>query len=210
MHPIKKLCKLILQKYYDHTPDHVFTVAISGIDAAGKGYIAKRLENELAGKGLRIANVNLDPWQNPVPVRFKKQNAAENFYHNVFRWDDVFAQLIIPLRQNGNIQLTSRLIRTHADEYYDFNFRYDGINILVVEGIFLFQPKYLGYYDFKIWIDCSFDTGLQRAIKRNVEKLCVQKLREDYETYYYAAQRFHLQKDNPLEMADYIYDNEKE
>src|SRR6266581_4034557 len=122
MDPIKQLSKTILEKYYAHIADHIFTVAISGIDASGKGYITKLLEDELRSNGLKIASINLDPWQNPISVRLQKENAAENFYQNVFRWNDMFDQLIIPLRRNGSIQLSSRLINTHADEYYDFNF----------------------------------------------------------------------------------------
>src|SRR5215471_342815 len=124
----KKFSKLILQRFYDHTPDHVFTVAISGIDASGKGYIAKRLETELTAKGLRVANINIDPWQNPISIRLKEENAAENFYKNVFRWDDVFARLIIPLRNTRTVHLTTRLIRTHADEYFDCEFDFRNID----------------------------------------------------------------------------------
>ena len=209
MDPIKKLSTPILQKFYDHTPDHVFTVAISGIDASGKGYVAKRLENKLTGKGLRVANINIDPWQNPIPIRLKKENPAENFYQNVFRWDDVFGQLITPLRKAGTIRLATQLMYTHADEYFAFEFDFRNIDILLVESIFLFQQKYLRHYDLKVWIDCSFETGLKRALKRNVERLSKQKVIDDYQTYYYPAQRYHLQRDNPKHLSDIIYCNDQ-
>src|SRR6266498_4577821 len=127
MDSIKKLSKIINHKFYAHSADHVFTVAISGIDASGKGYVTKLLEDKLRSNGLKIASINLDPWQNPISVRLQKENAAENFYQNVFRWNDVFDQLIIPLRKDGSIQLSYRLINTRADEYYDFNFDYTEI-----------------------------------------------------------------------------------
>ena len=209
MDPIKELSKLILQRFYDHSPDHVFTVAISGIDASGKGYVAKRLEDELTGKGLRVANINIDPWQNPIPIRLKKENAAENFYHNVFRWDDVFEKLIIPLREVRTIHLTTQLISTHADEYFDFEFDFRNIDILLIEGIFLFQRKLLAHYDLTVWIECSFETGLQRAIKRNVERSSRQKLIEDYQTYYYPAQHYHFREDNPKHLSNIIYCNDQ-
>lgn len=205
----KKFSKLVLQKFYDHTADHVFTVAFSGIDASGKGYIAKRLENELTGKGLRVANINIDPWQNPIPIRLKKENPAENFYQNVFRWDDVFQQLIIPLRKAGTVHLAARLIYTHADEYFNFEFDFENIDILLVEGIFLFQQKLLMHYDLTVWIECSFETGLKRALRRNVERLSKEKLIEDYQTYYYPAQRYHFQKDSPRQLSDIIYCNDQ-
>ena len=206
---IKKLSEIILQKFYAHTHDHVFTVAISGIDASGKGYVAKCLEGELMREGLNVANINIDPWQNPIPIRLKKENPAENFYKNSFRWDDMFEKLIIPLRKDKSIQLTSRLIFSHADEYFDHQFSYRNIDILLLEGIFLFQEQFLERYDFKIWIDCSFETGLQRATRRNIEKLSIERLVEDYETYYYPAQRYHFEKDNPKSLSDIIYCNDQ-
>ncbi|HEV8287197.1 MAG TPA: hypothetical protein VGQ09_22970 [Chitinophagaceae bacterium] len=205
----KRTLQTIIQNFYAHSADHVFTVAISGIDASGKSYVTKLLEDELRTHGLKIANINLDPWQNPIPVRLQKVNAAENFYKNVFRWNDIFSKLIIPLRKTGNIQHNERLIRTHADEYYDFRFDYNEIDVLLIEAIFLFQEKYLGYYDFKIWIDCSFETGLKRAIQRNVEKLDAEQLMRDYNTYYYPAQRYHFEKDNPRTFADVIHCNDE-
>ena len=208
MDSIKELFKIISHKFYDHTADHVFTVAISGIDASGKGYITKLLEDELRNYGLKVANINLDPWQNPIPVRLQKLNAAENFYNRVFRWDDVFKELIIPLRKTGSIYHTATLIRTDADRYYHFTFDHTEIDVLLIEAIFLFQEKYLDYYDFKVWIDCSFETGLKRAIQCNVEKLDKEQLIQDYNTYYYPAQRYHFERDDPKAHAGFIYYND--
>ena len=209
MDSITNFTKLILQRFYDFSNDHAFTVAISGIDASGKGYVAKRLEAELTAKGLRVANINVDPWQNPIPIRLKKENAAENFYRNVFRWDDVFEQLIIPLRTTRSIHLASQLLFSHADEYFDFTYDFRHIDILLLDAIFLFQQKFLIHYDLNVWIDCSFETGLIRAVKRNVERLSKQRLIEDYQTYYYPAQRYHFKKDSPRDLSHLIYCNDE-
>jgi hypothetical protein len=48
---------------------------------------------------------------------------------------------------------------------------------------------------------------LQRAIKRNVEKLDEKRLIHYYDKYYYAAQRLHFERDNPRDKADLIFDN---
>jgi uridine kinase len=87
-------------------------------------------------------------------------------------------------------------------------YEYKNIDILLIEGILLFKKKYLDYYDYKIWINCSFETGLQRAIKRNIENLGKDRLIHDYNTFYYAAQRLHFQSDNPKESADIIFNND--
>jgi uridine kinase len=209
MRPIENLTQLLLQKLGAHSEHHVFTVALSGIDASGKGYVARLLEAEMKNYGVKVANINVDPWQNPIDVRLRKENSAENFYHRVFRWKDFFQQLIIPLKQNGRIRLRTRLIQSHADKYYDFNYDFEGIDILLVEGILLFQQRFLHHFDYKVWIDSGFETGMKRALQRNIEKLNHSDLVDAYNTYYYPAQRYHFVKDNPTALCDAFYCNDE-
>jgi len=207
MNPVEELCNSILEKKKIYDGDRLFTVAISGIDASGKGYVTKLLQQKLEEKGYRAASINIDPWQNRLPVRLRKENAAENVYENIFRWNDFFEQLLFPLQANKSIYLKTTGIHTHADEYYPLVYDFNNPDILLIEGILLLKKKYLPYYDYKIWIDCSFETGMQRAISRNAEKLEKEKLIEDYNTFYYPAQRLHLEKDQPLHTADLIFEN---
>ena len=207
MNSVNELTDNVIQKLQKHNADHLFTVAISGIDASGKGFITKQLEEELKNRGYAAANINIDPWQEPIPVRLKKEYAAENVYENIFRWDEFFKQLIFPLQEKKSIYLETQGIRTDADIYYPLTYDYQNLDVLLVEGILLFKRKYLSRYDLKIWVDCSFETGLQRAIMRNVENLDTEKLIDDYNTYYYPAQKIHLNRDNPLEAADIIFEN---
>jgi uridine kinase len=208
MDSIHALAEILIERYKLHTSSSAFTVAISGIDASGKGYITNLLEQELTGRGYKVANINIDPWQNSLAIRLRKENAAENVYENIFRWKDFFAQLIFPLQKNRSIYLITKGIRSDADVYYPVIYDYKNIDILLIEGILLLKKQYNTYYDYRIWIDCSFETGLQRAIKRNAEKLDAEKLVLDYQYYYYAAQRFHFERDDPEKQADQIFDND--
>jgi uridine kinase len=208
MDDVVNLCHKIEHQFKNHDKHRLFTVAISGIDASGKGYITKLLQDGLEARGYKVAAINIDPWQNPIPVRLQKENEAENFYKNVFRWEDFFNHLIAPLQKDKGVYLEKKLIHSHADEYYRFTYDYDNLDILLIEGILLFQQKYLDYYDYKVWIDCSFETGIKRAIARNIEMLNEEQLIDDYNTYYYAAQQLHFLKDNPQKIADLIFDND--
>ena len=81
--------------------------------------------------------------------------------------------------------------------------------ILIIEGIFLFQPKLLPFFDLKIWINCSFETAIQRAIARNQEGLSSTEIIEAYNNIYFPAQHIHFQKDNPQNMADIQFVNDR-
>lgn len=208
MDSIHDLAGKLIDRFKLHRSSSAFTVAISGIDASGKGFTSKLLQKDLENRGYKIANINIDPWQHPLPVRLRKENAAENVYENIFRWNDFFEQLIFPLKKNKGIFLETKGIHSHTDEYYPLKYDYSGIDIILMEGILLLKRQYLPYYDYKIWIECSFETGLKRAIKRNVEKLSAEKLIRDYQTFYYAAQRLHFERDNPVESADLVFSND--
>ena len=112
----------------------MLTVAISGIDASEKGYTADLIQQNLESKGYKVANINIDPWQNPIPILLKKENAAENVYENIFRWNDFFEQLIFPLQKNKSIYLETHGIRTDADVYYPLINNYKNIDILLIGG----------------------------------------------------------------------------
>jgi uridine kinase len=56
------------------------SVAVSGIDGSGKGYVAARMVEALVGGGLRVAALNLDGWLNLPHVRFLAAKPAEHFY----------------------------------------------------------------------------------------------------------------------------------
>lgn len=204
---ISDLVAAVVNRYEAHQLRTAFTVAVSGIDAAGKGYISRLLQDALREKGYHTVLINADPWQNPVSIRLQKENAAANLYEHIFRWDDLFQQLIVPLRKNKSIFLETKGIRTDADIYYPLLYDISNIDIMLVEGVFLLKRQYLSYFDLKIWVYCSFETGMQRAIQRNAEQLDEEALLHDYHTFYYPAQQYHFEKDDPAGNADLVFDN---
>ena len=141
LNDIPSLTLEVMNAFALHDKKTAFAVGISGIDASGKGYIANLLQQDLGSNGYNVANINIDPWQNPISIRLQKENAAENVYENIFRWNDFFEQLIFPLQKNKSIYLETQGIRTDADVYYPIIYDYKNIDILMVEGILLFKKK---------------------------------------------------------------------
>lgn len=69
-------------------------VALTGIDASGKGYLAARLVDRLASLGLRAEIVHADDWlRGPV----------EDFYRDAIRFDEMFRDV-------------GRVLRDHRDD----------------------------------------------------------------------------------------------
>lgn len=197
----------ILTQRSQTQPDKSLLVAISGIDGSGKGYITEKLVTELNEKGVNAIAINIDPWLTLPEIRFNPENPAEHFYHHAIRFDDMFQMLIHPLTEHRSINLTTVLTGQFgipSNQSYDFQ----NVDVIVLEGIFLFKQALRQNYDLAFWIECSFETALQRALQRNQEDLPPELIVRDYNTIYFPAQRFHFAVDNPQSVVDGIYLND--
>ena len=62
-------------------------------------------------------------------------------------------------------------------------------------------------YDASLWVECPFETALERALRRNQEGKPEAQLRADYERIYFPAQRLHIAQDAPAAHADLVVAN---
>lgn len=63
-------------------------------------------------------------------------------------------------------------------------------------------------YDLSLWIDCSFETALERALARGQEGLDREATVEAYRTIYFPAQEIHFARDEPKRAASRIVRND--
>jgi uridine kinase len=47
--------------------------------------------------------------------------------------------------------------------------RNEEVDIIVLEGIYLLKHAYRHYFDLAFWVECTFETALQRALQRGQE-----------------------------------------
>jgi uridine kinase len=186
-------------------PSHRALLAgISGIDGSGKGFVTAQLVNQLRELGRNVAAVSADDWHNLPRIR----RNPEHFYECALRLRQMFEQLVMPLREQRAINMLADFADAKATVYHKQRYSFRDVDIILVEGIFLFKPSFRDYFDLKIWIDCSFVTSLQRAIVRAQEGLSPSETKRAFETVYFPAQRLHLERDQPSKHADVIFDNE--
>jgi uridine kinase len=183
-------------------------VGISGIDASGKGFITKKIAQRLEMLGRRVATINADDWLNQPEFCSSRHKPAEYFYEHAMRFDEMFDQLIIPLKQNCEVDLQADCSDANGNRrMHRYEFR--KIEIVLLEGIFLFKPAYRRHFDLTAWVDCSFATALKRAIARCQEGLPPAETIRAFSTIYFPAQEIHLARDNPQAAADFTIQNDK-
>ncbi len=182
--------------------------AISGIDGCGKGYVTAQIVNTLQSKGLRAVVINVDGWLNLPETRFDARNPAEHFYLHAIRFEEMFAQLIFPLRDHRSLRIEVDYTEETATEYRRHVYEFEDVDVIVLEGIYLLKRAYQAHYDLSIWIECSFDTALERAISRAQERLTPEETIRAFRTIYFPAQEIHFQRDDPKAAATLIINND--
>ncbi len=183
-------------------------VALSGIDASGKGYIAARIVAGLRTRGVGVANINVDGWLNLPHKRFNPANPGEHFYLNAIRFDDLFSQLVLPLRDRRSLRIETDFAEERAPEYRRHLYEFEDVDVIVLEGIYLLRRATQAYYDLSFWIDCSFETALERAKARSQEGLGPKETAAAYRTIYFPAQDLHFRRDDPRGVATAVVNND--
>ncbi len=183
-------------------------VAVSGIDGSGKGYVTAKLVAALQARGVRVAGINIDGWLNLPAIRFNPVNPAEHFYLHAIRFDEMFAQLVLPLRDRRSLSVEVDFAEETATAYRRQRYEFAGIDVIVLEGICLLKRAFHAYYDLSVWLDCSFETALERALARGQEGLPAAETIKAYRTIYFPAQEIHFQRDDPKGAATMIVSND--
>jgi len=206
---ISDAVRLTLEKRLATPPERALLVAVSGIDGSGKGYLTEKLTSQLAQHLLGVVSLNIDGWLNLPSRRFSKERPAEHFYEHGLRFRELFEQLVLPLKEKRSLRAEADLAdATNADSYRKHTYAFQDVNVIVLDGIFLLQRTFRGYYDLAIWVDCTFETALERALRRGQEGLPDDQVVRDYESIYFPAQRIHLARDDPRGTADLIINND--
>lgn len=189
-------------------PAHAVLVGVSGIDGSGKGWLSERLATRLESRGARVALIHADGWLNLPAVRFSDERPGRHFYEHALRLTEMFDSLAIPLVTQRSIRLEADYAEETASSYRRHVWSHENVEIVLVESIFLYKRAYRSLFDLAIWVECTFDTALERALARGQEGLSMTETVRAYETIYFPAQRIHLERDEPKTRADLLFVND--
>ena len=78
----------------------------------------------------------------------------------------------------------------------------------MLEGAYLFKRAHRGNFDLAVWVDCSWETALERAIARSQEGLSRDETVDVYQRIYFPAEEIHFARDDPRGSADLVVPND--
>ncbi len=190
--------------------DHPVRVAIDGIDAAGKTTLANALVDPLSKLGREVIRASIDGFHRPRRLRYARgEDSPAGYYYDSFDYDAVILNLLKPLGPDGD-----RLYRTSAfdhttDTAHETEIMSASENaILLFDGVFLLRSELNRLWDFRIFVNVSFEEAINRAVRRDSIRLGGEAdARLRYEKRYYPGQRIYIEECNPLSLADVIVEN---
>ncbi len=164
---------------------HPMSVAIDGIDAAGKTTFADALAVRLRERGRSVSRASIDSFHNPPEIRYQRGNLSpEGYFYDSFNYEALKSQVLIPFQTA------------------------DPAAILVFDGVFLLRPELIDFWDVKIFIDIRFETALKRALQRDVELFgSTEEVIKRYQQRYLPGQKLYLESCQPAAKADIVLDN---
>lgn len=183
-------------------------VAVSGIDASGKGHVSRLLMIALGAAGLRAQLVGADDWLALPAVRFAKEQPAERFYEHGIRFAELVRQVLAPLRTTRSWRTTIQFLAETGTAFEAQECAFEAVDVVVVEGVFLCRRDLRAWFDLRFWVECSFATALQRAVQRAQEGLGAAATAAAYRSIYFPAQLLHFARDAPRAAADLVIPND--
>jgi uridine kinase len=201
--------KLVLQQIEVRQSDKPFIIGINGIDTSGKTVFARRLTDFLAASGLKTQLIHLDDFHNPKAVRYSGTNPADSYYQNSFNFALLATSLLIPAKEGQSIRTNLTLLDLETDNFtLQRDYAIDNDTIVVVEGVFLFRPELRNYFDYKIYLEVSFEEVMRRVRERDLP-LFGDSIFQKYADKYMPAQRKYIEEHRPAEQAQLVIDNTK-
>jgi phosphoglycolate phosphatase len=184
-----------------------FIVGINGVDTSGKTMFTNFLYKHLKSKGYQVELINLDDFHNPKEIRRKGENEIEAYIDHAFNLDLLKNELLEPISNNQNIDKDLKLLDLETDTFsIEKKYSIKRGSIVLLEGVLLYRSPINKYFDYRIFLDISFDEVIIRAQKRDVP-LYGDGIVEKYKNKYIPIQKRYIEEHNPIRESDVVIDN---
>ncbi len=169
-----------------------FIIGIDGPSASGKSTLA----NELIGYLNNTEIICMDNFYKPGELRNEADRINE--IGSYFDWRRLEKQVLIPFKNNLDIVydnydwMTDRISGSkHISRKHN----------IIVEGVYSIRKELANYYNYKIWIDCPYETRLQRGIIRDGIEM-----KDYWETVWMKQENEYMAAHKSSSYADFIID----
>lgn len=188
--------------------DRPFIVGINGVDTSGKTEFTRELGIYLSKTGFKVQIINIDDFHNPSSVRIKGADPITAYTNNAFDLQRLKRELLEPIISGKSFKKELLLLDLQKDEFSKIKkYAIDKDTIVLIEGVLLYREPIDKYFNYRIYLDISFDEVLKRACKRD-GYLLGDSIIEKYQQKYIPVQKLYIEKYKPKDRSDMVILNE--
>ena len=202
----------IIKRILERKKEMPYLVAINGIDGVGKTTLADKISKELQRLNIPVLQVSIDNFAKPRQKNtgnphVKKESAASWYYNDAWDYDGFMDSVINPV-QSGESEICIGRFSWHRDAPIEERISMiSKDHIILVDGIFLFHPKLISFWDLKIFLDADLEKVMERGVDRDSNSKEERKLKyQEYRHCYSGGQEIYLAEVNPESIADIVFD----
>ncbi|MBW3494553.1 AAA family ATPase [Bacillus sp. FDAARGOS_1420] len=185
-------------------------VGVSGITASGKTTFANELAEEIKERGVQVTRASIDDFHNPRAVRYAQgKESARGYYEDAHDYTAFKERLLKPLGPNGNLHYETISHNLITDiPVHNTPLVAPPNMVLIVDGTFLLKKEIEYLFDYKIFVDTDFEIARKRGAKRETEAFgSYEEAEKMFINRYHAACKMYIDKHNPKECANVIFQN---
>jgi uridine kinase len=189
---------------------HPVRVAIDGGGNAGKTTLADELSLKLNNLGRSVIRSTIDGFHNPPEIRRKQgKYSPRGYFEDSYNYPLLKKFLLDPLGPNGNLNYKESIYNFKINMETNVEFQRAAQNsVLLFDGIFLFNEQLISYWDYKLYVDASFENTMERAIIRDNELFGgTENVIKLYKKRYIPGQEMYLSMRNPIGVSDIVLNN---
>lgn len=202
---------IALSRILEFTPDWPIRVGVDGRSAAGKTTFADALSERLRGLGRVVMRAEIDDFHPPGhgPRSAAGGYTAESYYAEGYDYVAFRDLLLAPLDVGGNRRCRFGIHDSFSDTAIDLPaIEVPKDAIVIIDGCFLLRPDLRGFWEFVIWLDVSFETMIERAVRRDTQWMPSEALvRARYRDRWIPLHKLY-EETGARSYADMIIDNE--
>jgi uridine kinase len=184
------------------------SVAISGIDGAGKSTFARRLERRIASAGVAVAVVEGDGFLTSRAARYRPGVPPGRAYYELGFDYSVLADRVLPaVVAGGGRDLVVPIRDLISDVAGTRVVRVPAHGVLIVEGMFLLREPLRSRFDVTIWIEIEVAVAMARAAARPRDIAhygSPHQVLNRFRQRHAVAHHLHLENDHPHRASDLV------
>ncbi|MBD0328856.1 MAG: adenylyl-sulfate kinase [Thermoleophilia bacterium] len=182
------------------------TVAVSGVDCAGKSTLAGWLRERLDERGAPVVVLAGDDFLRPRAERRANADQALGYYRESFDYGALFREVLLPARRGKRVDVRLQ-VADERDRPRERRVVVEPGSIVLAEGVFLLAGARRSAFDLAVWIEIALDDALARARRRPFDLARyggADGVEREYPRRFLAGQRLHLEFDRPGARADVV------